>query len=302
MTIYGLAGGAFEEFKKNDYKKWPDPFKNAPTEIRVLACQHTFQAKIKMYGLGFGAWAWSAFVPQPTEIVRKTLTGSYKCGFYFGLKFKSPLNFVIEESGVAAFAEMVRPVVTGLFYIWAADTLFSLLDQWQSMVYAMEMCDVIGGECLLAEGSGSLYFESGQGSPGFYDVLYDHPQHYSWPGGDVEWHEPKYVAADAMGHILAGSGIVHNIRVFFARGSIEPIPGSEIWESGPMNPGDVATFSISFGGLQNPGTLQIVVDYSQTHTGLQHSTILVQRWTTSFRDAPYFPCGNWKPSVLPVLG
>ncbi len=302
MTIYNAASDAWGEFKDNGYKRWPSPFRNAPKDIKVLACQHTFQAKIKMYGLGFGAWAWSAFVPQPTEILRKTATGSYKCGFYFGLKFKSPLEFVWEEDVVFAFAEMVRPVVTGLFYIWAAETLFSLLDQWQTMVYAMEMCDLSNGEALLAEGSGSMYFGSGQGSPGFYDVLYDHPQHYSWPGGDVEWHFTAYVQADAVGFILAGGNFVNNIRVYFARGSIEPLPGSEIYETGPMNPGDVASFAISFGGREAQGTIQIVVDYDQEHTGLQHSTILVHRWTTSFREAPYSPCGNWKPSPLPVLG
>jgi len=302
MTIYNLAGGAWNDFRDHGYRRWPNPFQNAPRDIKVLACQDTFQAKIKMYGLGLGAWAWSAFVPQPTEILRKTATGSYKCGFYFGIKFKSPLEFVFEESAVSAFAEMVRPVATGLFYIWATETLFSLLDQWQSMVYAMEMCDLRHGEALLAEGSGSMHFETGVGSPGFYDVLHDSPQHYSWPGGDVEWHETHWITADAVGFILAGSGIVNNIRVYFARGSIEPVPGTTIYESGTMNPGDVASWSIEYGGLNAPGTLQIIVEWDQTHTGLQHSTILVHRWTTTFREAPYSPCGNWKPEPRGVLG
>jgi len=300
-SVYNYAGGFPSQFKKSGYKHWPNPFHNAPKNIKVLACQDTWQAKFEMWGLGLGAWLWSAAVPEPNEIIRKTATGSYKCGFYFLDELPNPIEFVTDTETVAAFGEMIRPAVTALFYVWAAETLFSGLDQYQSIIYAQEMCDLEHGETLLAEGSGSLFGNSGVGSPGFYRTLWDPEHHYSWPSGDVEWHHRKYVAADAAGHILAGGAAVDNIRMFFARGSTEPAPGTSIYETGPMSIGDVASWTLEFGAIEEPGTLQIVVEYLQHHTGLQRSTVLVQRWTTTFRDAPYQPCTKWKPSTLPSV-
>lgn len=302
MSMWNLVHDGIEDMQKHDYKQWPSPFRGSVKEIRQLACQDTFQAKIKMYGLAAGAWAWSAFVPQPTEIVRKTATGSYKCGFYFGVEFPSPLELIFDESTVTVFAEMVRPVVTGLFYLWATETLFSALDQWQSVVYAGYMCDLDHGETLLAEGSGEMFFDSGQGSPGFYDELWDPENHYTFPGGDVELHYTAFVSLDAIGHILAGSAAVDNIKVYFGRGSFEPMDGSTVYETGPMNAGDVVGFTLSYSGLQAPGTFSIMVEYQQHHTGLQRSHILVQRWTSTFRHAPHSPCNHWTPSKLPVIG
>jgi len=301
-SVYNYAGGFPEQFKKSGYKQWPNPFRNAPKDIKVLACQDTWQAQIQMYGLGLGAFLWTTAVPQPTEIIRKNATGSYKCGFYFLDDLPNPLELAFEDEVIGAFAEMVRPVVTGLFYIWAAETVFGALDAWQSLVFAQEMCNLDHGETLLAEGSGSLFFESGVGSPGFYRTLWDPEHHYSWPGGDVEWHSRKYVASNAVGHILAGGAAVDNIRMFFARGSLEPAEGSTVFETGPMNIGDVASWSLEFGAIEEPGTLEIVIEYQQHHTALQRSTVLVQRWTTTFRQAPHQPCTRWKPTVLPNVG
>lgn len=313
MSMYNLVNDGFHDWQKSGYKQWPNPFRGSVKQIKVLACQDTWQAKIEMWGLAAGAWWWSAFVPQPSEVIRKSATGRYKCGFFLLPELPSPVEIVFDDiifpnKGpkelpiYEVFAEMVRPAVTGLFYLWATETFFSALDQFQSVIYAQEMCDLDHGETLLAEGSGEMFFGSGVGSPGFYDELHDPENHYTFPGGDVELHYPASVSLDAVGHILAGGGHVNNIRVFFARGSTEPIPGSQVWESGPMDPGAVAAWSLSWGGIEAPGTFQIVVEYDQTHTGLQRSHILVTRWTSTFRHTPYEPCKKWKPSRLPVIG
>jgi hypothetical protein len=300
MSIWAGAKDEFKGWQKSNYRHFPNPFRNAVKRVRQLACEETVQAKIAMVVAGFGFWWFSNFVPQPTEIVRKTATGSYKCGFFFAPELPSPLDLWPGPDATVAFAEMVRPFITPLFYIWATETLFSALDTWQSMVYAMDMCDIEKNETLLAEGVGDMHFQTGVGSPGFYDVLYDPLPRYSWPGGDIESHVTKVITMDAIGVILAGGAHVNNIQVYFARGSIEPLPGSSIWQSGSMSPGDVATWDIEYSGLQDPGTFQIVITWDQEHTGLAASHIFVSRWTSTFHQVSRPPCHRWRPGVLPA--
>jgi len=297
----GVAAGELKEFKKNGYKRWPDPFRNAVKSIEVLACQDTWQARIEMFAIGMGQWAWSAFIPQPTEILRKTLAGSYKCGFYFGLKWGSPLNLLPGGDAGTAFGEIFRPVSTGLFYIWAGSTFFSGLNTWQSLVYQMDMCDLTHDEILLATGTGDLYGFTPAGSPGFYTELWDPGHFYSSPGGAIDLYEPKAVRMNAIGTFATGGGTTDWVEIYFIKGCTTPIPGTNAVRFENLPPGSIVQWDLSYGGQQTPGAFSIYVRAQQNHTGLAHSRIDVARWTTTYRDIDEpDTCRVWTPPVLPA--
>jgi len=300
MSVWRAAKDEFKGWQKSNYKRFPNPFGNAVKRVRQLACEETIQAKIAMVIAGFGFWWFSNFVPQPTEIVRKTATGSYKCGFFLIPELPSPLDLWPGPDATAAFAEMFRPAVTPLYYLWAYETAVQALDTWQGMVYAMEMCDIEKGETLLADGTGDMHFETGVGSPGFYHVLYDPKPRYAWPGGAIDSDSTKIVTMDAIGRIDAGGAPVNNIQVYFARGSTLPLPGSSIYNSGPLPIGASVQWDIEFSGLEAPGSFQIVVTWDQHHTGLATSRIHVVRWTSTFHNQVRPPCQRWRPQPLPV--
>jgi len=297
----GTAAGELKEFKKNGYRKWPDPFRNAVKSIEVLACQDTWQARIEMFALGMGQWAFSSFIPSPTEIVRKTLAGGYKCGFYSKVKWGSPLNLLPGGDAGVAFGEMFRPVATGLFYIWAASTVYSGLDTWQSLIYQMTMCGLDHDECLLATGTGDLYGPTPEGSPGFYTELYDPLHIYASPGGGVDLYEDKAVRMNAIGNFSAGGGTVDWVEIYFIKGGISPIPASPVFRAEGLGPGSIIQWDLSYGGQQTPGTFGIFVRASQNHSGLAHSRIDVARWTITYRDIEQpETCMVWTPPVLPA--
>jgi len=197
------------------YGRWPDPFRNMVKRIDVLACEDTWQAMFEMYAIGVGNWFWSNIVPGPWEITRKTFTGGYKCGFYFGTKWRSPLDIVWRDARTSrALGEIVRPVTTGLFYIWAAGAVWDALSTWHSMQLAMEMCDLDQNVTLQRDGGGPMGIGHNEGAPAFATVMYDpknraqpNNMETAYPFGFCSW------KAFAVGYFISQSATFTDCRV-----------------------------------------------------------------------------------------
>ncbi len=292
------------------FKQWPNPTKNMVADIRVLACEDTWQAKIKMYGEAAANWAWSVFVPQPTEIERKTVTGSYKCGFYLGLKVKSPIDIIPGAttdapnifgkpflSSSEMFAEIARPAVTGLFYLWAAASAYEALSSWQTMVYAGEMCDLQHNECLLADGIGSFFNDGGLGEPNQYVVLHDPNGWHPSFSGFINIPEACWLQADAIGTLDTGGAHITSCDIFLGDGS-SPFPGQEsVVHFGPLPAGTRVTWSLSWGGFIDPTVCAVTANIVQTAGPFQRSTLTCKRFTVTESPTPRpNNCVVWHPA------
>jgi len=288
MSIWGLGSGAIDDFKDRGFRSWPNPFDGMVKDIKVLACQDSFQAQVTMYGTAFANWFWTNVVPSPIEITRKTLTGGYKCGFYFGVEWGSPIDVVWKDEKIGQMLlEISKPFTTTLFYMWAASSLLSGLATWQSLMYAMARCGVDHDECLLVDGSGE-YFAGGAslGTPGFYSTLQDPRHMYASPGGAVDTFSRGHLNLNAYGSVYAGSCSVEHCEISFMAGTTILGGGTAKVNIGALEPGDVVPFSLSFSGEVDAGAFRINGDLINNAVGLQRSTIFVNRWTASWSPGP----------------
>jgi len=235
------------------YHSWPDPFRNTVKKIDVLACEDTWQAKVEMYLSAFGQWFWSSFVPSPVELTRKTLTGSYKCGFYLKTKFRSPLDIVWRDGSVSQMLmEVFRPVTTGLFYLWAAETAFEAMSTWTSIVYAMERCDLENNECLLRDGLSPMPQGLHSGNSAFMSVIWDPRGWGVINDGAIDCGASGHVTAFACGYIETNGHTVNDCSVALYNGTniIAQV------DLGNIGAGDVKPWSVSYDGAIASNVLQ----------------------------------------------
>lgn len=156
------------------YNHWPNPFSGLVANITVLACEGTWQAMFTMYAYAYANWFWSNFVPSPFELTRKTFTGAYKCGFYSKYRVKSPLDIIWRDGSASrSLGSIIGPVTKASFYIWAGQTIWDALQTWQSLEYAMEMCDWDGNTTTIANSSAPLQIGHKEGGPAFGEAIYD---------------------------------------------------------------------------------------------------------------------------------
>jgi len=246
MSMWQSVQGASKSAGK--YTSWPNTFKNWVKKVDILACEDTWQARVEMWGVAGAHWAFSSFIPSPVEITRKFVAGSYKCGFYFTRGSGSPLNLIWHDGRAATvLLEMAKPFTKALFYWWAAETTWSALDTWQTIIHKGEMCDALGHETMLMNGVGT--FPGGShdalGSAGLYEVLYDPMHRYGALGGGVDIDPVQAVTASAHGYIAAQGSTLTNVEVWIAMGnqatahalvgSVPPFtatPFSVSWETG----------------------------------------------------------------------
>lgn len=197
------------------WNHWPNPFTNQVEQLEILACTPTTQAKIKMAGIGFGNWFWSSFIPSPVEIVRKTVTGSYKCGFYMkGLKPGSPLDIVWRDKRTSKMlGELVRPVTTALWALWATETVWSAMSQFSSIVYMMEGCDNDQYTTMLRDGVGTFFIGYNQGGPALYTEMYDPLNRYTFGGGALNVFKKSNVTTSAYGYMDPRGHVMLDVSV-----------------------------------------------------------------------------------------
>jgi len=130
---------------------WPNPV-NSMVDFNVLACKDGWQAYIEFAAATFAATAWQTFIPNPSELFRKSLLGGYKCGFYFLPRVKTPMNLFIGEGGTQMLAEAVSPFTRVLFWWWVATSVYSGFRAYQTVLHKSEQCENDNCECLLQNG------------------------------------------------------------------------------------------------------------------------------------------------------
>jgi len=300
MSMWDLVTNGANDFAKSGYTRWPNPFTGMVKDIDVLACQDTWQAKVTMYGGVIGNWFWSNFVPSPVEITRKTLTGSYKCGFYFLPEFGSPIDVIPGVEGAGEMLlEISSPAVELLFYIWAAETVFSGLDAWQSIIYAQAKCGLDHDECLLMDGEASAFAGGAHfGTPNAFTEIQDRRHMYEPFGGDVSTFAPGYLRLNAVGYVVNGGCNVSENIVSFMAGTTILNGGTCFQDLGGMGPGDKADFSLSFAGFVPAGAFRINWDCINDAVGLARTTLFVNRWTASWSPTPHqHECTKWPSRV-----
>lgn len=287
------------------YTSWSNPFHNAVQEMKVIACESEFLIDIKMLYPGIGEWFFSNFVPSPMELLRKTITGGYRCGFFLGVKFKSPLDIIWRDgSGSRFLGRIVRPFATATFFYWGLNTLWEGLALWQTMIYMGEFCDERNDECVVGGGATQLRIDgSGVGNcAGGLDI---------WdPNG---WHE------GLEGSIHVPEGFNTNAYVYFTitsagvtvdrlRIGLELALGGEgtppqYWE-GSMSSGDQVTVGLnSFGATSTPNdwTLPLEWEGLSKFAPLSFLNITCDRFVVRSNPGPVpEDCPPWQPGLGPT--
>jgi len=259
------------------WNHWPNPFDNMVKKIEVLACEDTFQAKLEMLGIGFGNWFWSSFIPSPIELTRKTATGSYKCGFYSKLKFKSPLDIIWRDGRTSkGLGEIIRPVTSGLFYMWAASTAWEAMSTWTSMVYAMEMCEADNRECLLRDGNGTFPVGTTEGNPALYTVMHDPQGVYGDPGGFINVGQTSSVNTHAYGYLVANGHEVSNIEYGVIVNGIIRTLGI----GGDLHPFEQLPLEWEWAGTMEAGAFAPWIKCTVAAGGILPVELFMRRWTS----------------------
>jgi len=174
MVWETVSKGAGKAIK---FQQWPNPI-NAIANISVLMCNRDYWiAEVEFIGLAVANFFWTNFVPSPRELERKTLLGSYKCGFYLNDGFRSPLESLWGRGVQKALVEIANPFVTALWYAWAASAAIDALAVWQTIMFPQAFCDPFRGNYLYTGAHAFASSGISDGSVGLGTLAYD-PNHY----------------------------------------------------------------------------------------------------------------------------
>jgi len=273
------------------YTHWPNPF-GKMEDITVLACNPVPYVRAKMWGQAAGFWWFSNFVPSPTELFRNWLTGRYRCGVRFDYpsdagarkqgRFKGPLDLIWTDGKASLVAaETLRPVLTGLWYLWATGTAWDALQQFSTVQAAIEACDDGIEEVILAHGEADFYYDGNSGAPTSYQEIHDPFHRYDSPNSFFH-HDAGPLSTYAFGDITAVSQTVDYWRIQVGPDDMT----STIAEGGQINPGEVVNWSVEGGEAYfRDSAIGISCDIVQHGTGLAPTKVHVKRWLSSTR--PY---------------
>jgi len=258
---------------------WPNPFPFL-RDLKVIACEETIQVRLQFWGAVFGRWAFSTFVPSPVELTRKTIAGGYKCGFYFGQKFGSPLDFIWTDKSVSkAVLEMSSPITTGLFYMWAFSAAWEGLSSAHHALLAIERCDLERNEVLLLDGDGDFLFSPQSGSPVGYNVIQDP---HGWYSGSASVFLPAgHNRIWAVGYVTSEGKTVSSCEVYIytATGT-----GPHV-SLGAFSPGQTKAFECEW-SVQHPLDQDYAVRMDIVQTGGGFTGIHVTRFSLKHGAPP----------------
>lgn len=278
MSIWETVEGKYRK-----YNHWPNPFRTTPTEMRTMVCNgEEWYGFSKAYAYGAGNWFFSNFIPSPAEIVRKTLTGGYKCGFYLPIKFKSPLDIIwTDGAGSFILRKALQPLVLAAFIWWAADTIFSGLSAITTIIMYQESCGAALNNCIW--------------SRGFWGFLGGTTPEGGAQSFDETWQPPIFGGVAIAGSLtVTGTGTVTS-EAFI---TIPTAPGNmtyfEAWLRGPSSDGP----HVILANPSNPSVsgIHLTISSFQTLAGIYavmascictegpgiRAHIDVARWFTAF--------------------
>jgi len=260
------------------WSHWPNPFPYL-RDLKVIACEETILVRLWFWGAVFGRWAFSTFIPSPVELTRKTVSGGYKCGFYFGRKFGSPLDFIWEDKSVSrALLQMEGPATSALFYMWAIGAAWEGMSAAHHALLAIERCGLANNEVLLEDGEGDFLFSPQSGSPVGYQTIQDPHSYYN---GSAAIFQPKgHNVITAFGIITSAGKTVTScdIYIYTATGSG---PHTSI---GSLSPGQTKSWECEW-SVQNPLDQDYAVRVDIVQSGGGFTEVIVKRFI-AVHDAP----------------
>jgi len=290
------------EFVSNNPRKfthWPDPFKGMVKNIEVWACEDTWQAYIEIAGAEFLDWFWTNLVPSPVELLRKSVTGSYKCGFYLLDHLHSPLDIVWKDGSASRIlAEITSPVVKGLFYLWAAETTFNALSRYSSVLYAFDMCDATKNECLLGNGHSGLGTGYTDGTSVFMTKIYDPNSWGNTADGGVNIPVRAHVSCRAVGYIQSRSCTMSGVNLYIGQGGVHLVDQYV----GDIGLNETRYFVLSYEGTLDPGEIAPAIQATSTGNPLGDPLFLVTRLTVRESEQPLDKSHCWQLPGSTIAG
>lgn len=232
------------EYGMDKYRKiprWPNPFGQVKSIEEVMCNEDYWIAEITMLTPGLAKWFWTTFVPQPSELFRKTFTGSYKCGFYLNIKVKSPVTIIFGGTSTKFLAMIVRPFATGAFALWATQIAVDALHAWSTSMSLFGLCEPRIGNYLVQNKSAPIGSGSGQGAIPGGNVLLD-VLHQGEAGTTAIGYGPGRVLVRSYFIIEAGGKHYDKIEIGHMVGG-SPVG---IVDLGPINPGERLTGAAFF--------------------------------------------------------
>lgn len=289
--------------------KWPHDPELFPfiKDIRVLACEKDLVVQIENIGRLAGHWWYSNFVPQPSEVVRKFVTGKTKKG-YFGLPLEfAPLD-IIWTSGKATkiVASIAGPLAEGLYYIWLEQLALSALQTTQMIGLLFTACPDTADETLLADGLAVTFVGSGIGSLPLWQTIQDPLGRYNAPGATLTA-KGNWCNMHMMGYVHAASEHIASLDIDLTN---QGISFAHV-ELGELLPGTITPFHI-FGscGTTNPATISNRFTKNVISSGASGATYVGTRLTfnSNFlnpeyqsRNPYYNPCSARFPNAPALL-
>lgn len=253
------------------WTKWADPFKNGVKKFEQVSCEGEDTFDIETWLPVVGSWFWTSFIPSPVELTRKTVTGGYKCGFYLGVRFKSPLDIIWRDgSGSRFLARVVRPTATAFYYMWMAQTYYAALSTWQSLIYRGYSCEGQNDSVITADGAANITIEGpGNGAMPFGLSIFDPNLWHTGFGSVIEVPGAgnttcrAYITVTSLGVTLSNL----RMRLILDNGSIQIVADSQV---ASLAPNEQVTYALE-GNLAS--------------TGPSHWTILMD-WTGMTKQFP----------------
>lgn len=287
-TTVGTGGQAtWGRFQKRlGTKKWPR-FANFFPWVKnaiVLSCSPNLLVKFELATDLIGHWWFSNFVPQPSEIVRKFLTGKMKHGYFFLPDTPSPLDIIWTNSEASELlAELTGPLVTGFYYMWLMQTSITAMNTFALLPLLFAGCPDNLDDTYLAEGNASFAGNPFHGAAVFYDVIQDAHNRYQDPGATVLL--PVGPANSfAAGTFFALGNTLTNVEVYMGGVTIPEF----VVPIGDLNPGETKDWSITWSyNLPIPYGLGVAFRGNITHAGLAAPEVLVTRWVTNTSPIPF---------------
>jgi len=283
----------YKSLHSNKWPKFPNPFPWT-TDIRILACEKDLLIQIENIGTMVGQWVYSTFIPQPSEIVRKFLTGKTKKG-YFGLPLEfAPLD-ILWKSGDATkiLATITSPLATGLYYLWLMQTSITALQTAQQVGLLFSGCPDNGDETLLADGLAVSFIGSGSGSLPLWTTIQDPHGRYNAPGADMTA-KGHWANMSMHGHISSQSEDIASMTVELL---VDGVSFAKT-EVGAMAPGTVKTFAIS--GSTHTNTNSILLNKFTkvvNSSGASGATYVGTRWVMNSNPVNTWPTGPHYPRI-----
>jgi len=284
----------FSQGPSKEWTHWPHVFPFT-LNTQVMACADSTYLNLSIIAITALKFFYSNIVPSPVEIARKTVSGSYKCGFYLKVKVKSPLDIIWRSARMSrAIAGITSPITTGLFYVWAATSAYEGLQTAATLYNAFARCDADPNTGVMADAHTFLPDPAGSGAPVFATTLYD-PMANQIPAITTFLYEPGRVHLTAFGYLTSVGATVDSAEVYF------DIDGAHValQELPPIGPGESTEWFIEYDfQATSGGAVQPRITYTQHNQNPFSTSFICTRFIMRIPAQPEPPITG---SIFPLL-